>query len=489
MHKPLSLIIPFKTPRRHERGMRGSSGWEPTAYRSHTIGQVVADGADMIGSEVTVSGYAETVRGRGAICFLMLRDGTGRIQAFLKRDNMDESAFATIQSASRESAIQVTGTVAQKRPPKLREGEPTPPPENEINVTAARVLTDAAAPLPVGVTDDVHVGLDVRLDNRHLDLRRGHVNAMFQLRSKVLQYGRDHLISEGFQEINTPKIIAAAAEGGTNLFPMKYFETDAYLSQSPQLYKQLAVLGGLERVFEIGPAFRAEKHDTYRHLNEFISFDIEGAWMNDEDVMGVQERMIHHIWSQVAANDQDLIDVINEYRAGQGQDPVSIEVPSVPFPRIHYCDAIEIVKAGGGEIEWGDDIESHHCDIIAAQHPGFHFIPRWPMTMKPFYIHHKEGEGGASGGQLSRGFDLNYGRDEMTSGGQREHRVDVLEQNLRNMGLDPVDFTFYTDGFRYGAPPHSGWGLGVARLLMVLTGAGNVREVVLFPRDRSRVTP
>ena len=469
--------------------MRDSSEWRPTAYRSHTIGEVASNGADMIGSEVTVAGYAETVRGRGGVCFLMLRDGTGHIQAFLKRDNMDESLFGSIQSATRESTIQVTGTVAQKRPPKVAEGEPVPPPEYEVNVTAAAVLADAAAPLPVGVTDDVHVGLDVRLDNRHLDLRRAHVNAMFQLRSKVLQYGRDHLISEGFQEINTPKIIAAAAEGGTNLFPMKYFETDAYLSQSPQLYKQLAVLGGLERVFEIGPAFRAEKHDTYRHLNEFISFDIEGAWMDDEDVMGVQERMIHHIWGEVAANDQGLIDVVNEYRASQGQHPVILEVPAVPFPRIPYCDAIEIVKAGGGEIGWGDDIESHHCDIIAAEYPGFHFIPRWPMSMKPFYIHHKEGEEGSSGGQLSRGFDLNYGRDEMTSGGQREHRVDVLEQNLRNMGLEPADFTFYTDGFRYGAPPHAGWGLGVARLLMVLTGAGNVREVVLFPRDRSRVTP
>ena len=469
--------------------MRDSSEWRPTAYRSHTIGEVASNGADMIGSEVTVAGYAETVRGRGGVCFLMLRDGTGHIQAFLKRDNMDESLFGSIQSATRESTIQVTGTVAQKRPPKVAEGEPVPPPEYEVNVTAAAVLADAAAPLPVGVTDDVHVGLDVRLDNRHLDLRRAHVNARFQLRSKVLQYGRDHLISEGFQEINTPKIIAAAAEGGTNLFPMKYFETDAYLSQSPQLYKQLAVLGGLERVFEIGPAFRAEKHDTYRHLNEFISFDIEGAWMDDEDVMGVQERMIHHIWGEVAANDQGLIDVVNEYHASQGRDPVILEVPAVPFPRIPYCDAIEIVKAGGGEIGWGDDIESHHCDIIAAEYPGFHFIPRWPMSMKPFYIHHKEGEEGSSGGQLSRGFDLNYGRDEMTSGGQREHRVDVLEQNLRNMGLEPADFTFYTDGFRYGAPPHAGWGLGVARLLMVLTGAGNVREVVLFPRDRSRVTP
>jgi len=443
----------------------------------------------MVGSEVTIAGYAETVRGRGAICFLMLRDGTGRIQAFLKKDNMDEGSFDSIQAASRESTIQVTGVVAQKRPPKVAEGEPIPPPEYEVSVSSGSVLAEAATPLPVGVTDDVQVGLDVRLDNRHLDLRRAHVNAMFQLRSKVLQYGRDHLIKEGFQEINSPKIIAAAAEGGTNLFPMKYFETDAYLSQSPQLYKQLAVLGGLERVFEIGPAFRAEKHDTYRHLNEFISFDIEGAWMDDEDVMGVQERMIHHIWTEVSSNDQGLMDIVNEFRASQGLDPVFVEVPSVPFPRIPYCDAIEIVKEGGGEIEWGDDIESHHCDLIAAKYPGFHFLPRWPMAMKPFYIHHKEEEKGSTGGQLSRGFDLNYGRDEMTSGGAREHRVDVLEQNLRNMGLEPDDFTFYTDGFRYGAPPHAGWGLGVARLLMVLTGAGNVREVVLFPRDRSRVTP
>ena len=469
--------------------MRDSSGWHPTAFRSHTIGQIVSGGADLVGEEVSIAGYAETVRGRGAIAFIMLRDGTGHIQAFAKKDNMEEATFDALQSATRESTIQVTGTVAQKRPPKTKEGEAPSAPEFEIQVTSAVILSSADAPLPVGVIDDVNVGLDIRLDNRYLDLRRAHVNARFQMRSKVLQYGRDHLITEGFAEINSPKIIAAAAEGGTNLFPMMYFDTPAFLSQSPQLYKQLAILGGLERVFEIGPAFRAEKHDTYRHLNEFISFDIEGAWMNDEDVMCVQERMIHHIWTQVAANDQNLIDVINEYKTSQGEETISVDIPQLPFPRISYCEAIEIVQNGGGEIEWGDDIESHHCDIIAAEYPGFHFLPRWPMAMKPFYIYHNEDEKGATGGQLSRGFDLNYGRDEMTSGGQREHRVDVLEQNLRNMNLDPKDFTFYTDGFRYGAPPHAGWGLGVARLLMVLTGAGNVREVVLFPRDRSRITP
>ena len=469
--------------------MASDTVWHPTSFRTHTLGQIQSDGESLVGSEVTICGYMEANRGKGKICFMDIRDGTGRVQIFLKQGGVSDEQLEMAQGLSRESTVQIVGEVAQKRPPKVAEGEPTPPPTYEVVASTFTVLTEAATPLPLGVTDTVSIGLDTRLDNRFLDLRRAHVNAMFTLRSKVLQYGRDHLITEGFKEINSPKIIASASEGGTNLFPMMYFDTPAYLSQSPQLYKQLAVLGGLERVFEIGPAFRAEKHDTYRHLNEFISFDIEGAWMNDEDVMGVQERMIHHIWSQVVANDQHLIDIVNEYRVSQGQEPVSVEIPELPFPRIPYCDAIEIVKKGGGEIEWGDDIESHHCDIIAAEYPGFHFLPRWPMSMKPFYIYHDENEKGSTGGQLSRGFDLNYGRDEMTSGGQREHRVDVLEQNLRNMDLDPADFTFYTDGFRYGAPPHAGWGLGVARLLMILTGAGNVREVVLFPRDRSRVTP
>ncbi len=320
--------------------MRDSSQWEPTAYRTHTIGQIVSEGATLVGEEVSIAGYAETIRGRGAICFLMLRDGTGHIQAFLKKDNMNPETFDLIQSSTRESTVQVTGLVAQKRPPKVAEGEPLPPPEYEVNVTSGQVLAEAATPLPVGIIDDVKIGLDIRLDNRHLDLRRSHVNAMFQLRSKVLQYGREHLIKEGFMEMNSPKIIASASEGGTNLFPMMYFDTPAFLSQSPQLYKQLAVLGGLERVFEIGPAFRAEKHDTYRHLNEFISFDIEGAWMNDEDVMGVQERMIHYIWSSVSENDQNLIQTINDYKVSQGEEKISVEVPELPFPRIPYSEAI-----------------------------------------------------------------------------------------------------------------------------------------------------
>jgi aspartyl-tRNA synthetase len=469
--------------------MASDSEWHPTSYRTHTLGQIQDNGAELVDTEVTICGFMEANRGKGKICFMDLRDGTGRLQVFLKQEGISDEELENAQSLSRESTVQVTGTVAQKRPPKTVEGAPVLPPTYEVVASKFTVLTEAATPLPLGVIDTVSVGLDTRLDNRFMDLRRAHVSAMFTLRSRVLQYGRDHLITEGFKEINSPKIIASASEGGTNLFPMMYFDTPAFLSQSPQLYKQLTILGGMERVFEIGPAFRAEKHDTYRHLNEFISFDIEGAWMNDDDVMCVQERMIHHIWKMIAENDLDQFEIINAYRESQGDEPITVDVPSLPFPRIEYCDAIQMIQDAGENIAWGDDIDSSHCDIIAAKYPGFHFLPRWPMEMKPFYIHHISGETGTTGEQLSRGFDLNYGRDEMTSGGQREHNVDVLEQNLRNKGLDPADFSFYTNGFRYGAPPHAGWGLGVARLMMVLTGSKNVRETVLFPRDRQRVTP
>ena len=467
------------------------STWVPTAYRTHTLGEIQRIGAELIGQEVTVSGFMEANRGKGAICFVDLRDGTGITQIFLKSDNVGEEALDLVQRMTRESTLQFTGTVSEKRAPKVKEGEPVPPPAYEVVATSVNLISRAVAPLPLGVTDTVHVALDTRLDNRFLDLRRAHVNAMFHLRGKVLQYGREALIKEGFFETHTPKIVATATEGGTDLFPMMYFDTPAFLNQSPQLFKQLCMSGGLERVFEIGPAFRAEKHDTYRHLNEFISFDIECSWANDEDVMGVLERMIHHMWKSVAEDpeSQEFINTINVYRATQDEEAIEVIVPELPFPRLSYCDAIETIQRKGGKIEWGDDIDAENSDLLAEDLPQFYFLPRWPMELKPFYIHHVEGEDGSTGRQLSRGFDLNFGRDELTSGGQREHRIDVLVENLKAMDLDPEEFEFYVAGFRHGVPPHAGWGLGVERVLMKLTGSKNVRETVLFPRDRRRVSP
>ena len=477
--------------------------WVPTAFRTHTLGELQANGAELVGKEVTVIGFAERIGGK-KVCFIDLRDGTGKTQVFIKKENIGDDAFDSVIRTTRESTLQFTGSVALKRPPKVKEGEPTPPPAYEVVASSVNVIARAHAPLPLGVTDKVNVELSTRLDNRFMDLRRPHVNAMFRLRGKVLQFGREHLISEGFFETHTPKIVATATEGGADLFPMQFYDRPAFLNQSPQLFKQLCMSGGLERVFEIGPAFRAEQSDTYRHLAEFISFDIECSWANDDDVMGVLERMIHHIWKSVAEEEeaQALIETINAYRSEQNaylaeqgedleqaQDPVEIIVPELPFPRIEYDDAIRIIKERGGTIEWGDDIDAENSDLLAQDLPQFYFLPRWPMSLKPFYIHQIEGENGSTGQQLSRGFDLNFGRDEMTSGGQREHRIDVLVNNLRTMDLDPEEFEFYVAGFRHGVPPHAGWGLGVERILMALTGANNVRETVLFPRDLNRHCP
>ncbi|GIQ96836.1 MAG: aspartate--tRNA(Asn) ligase [Methanobacteriota archaeon] len=433
------------------------SNYVPTHYRTHTLGEIQSEGADLLDTTVTVAGFMEANRGKGAICFVDLRDGTGKTQIFLKADNVGEEALDMVQRMTRESTLQFTGKVSEKRPPKLKEGETPPPPTYEVVADSVTVIAKAEAPLPLGITDTVHVELDTRLDNRFLDLRRAHIAAMFRLRGKVLQYGREALISEGFFETHTPKIVATATEGGTDLFPMQYFDTPAFLNQSPQLFKQLCMSGGLERVFEIGPAFRAEKHDTYRHLNEFISFDIECSWSTDDDVMGVLERMIHHMWQSIANDEesQSYIATINDYRASKGEEPVEVIVPELPFPRVSYCDAIRIIKEKGGKIEWGDDIDAENSDLLAEDLPQFYFLPRWPMALKPFYIHHVEGEDGSTGDQLSRGFDLNFGRDELTSGGQREHRMDVLIDNLKKMELDPEEFEFYVAGFRHGVPPHT----------------------------------
>ena len=230
------------------------SHYVPTAYRTHTLGEIQSKGSELVDSEVTIAGFMEANRGKGAICFVDLRDGTGKTQVFLKQDNIGEEALDLVQRMTRESTLQFTGIVSEKRPPKAKEGVPTPPPAYEVVATSVNLIARAEAPLPLGVTDTVHVALDTRLDNRFLDLRRTHVNAMFRLRGKVLQYGRDKLNSEGFIETHTPKIVATATEGGTDLFPMTYFETPAYLNQSPQLFKQLCMSGGLERIYEIGPS-------------------------------------------------------------------------------------------------------------------------------------------------------------------------------------------------------------------------------------------
>ncbi|HJM81685.1 MAG TPA: aspartate--tRNA(Asn) ligase, partial [Candidatus Poseidoniia archaeon] len=291
----------------------------------------------------------------------------------------------------------------------------------------------------------------------------------FQIRAAVSGAVHKHLRKEKFLEVQTPKIIASATEGGTSLFEMKYFDKTAYLAQSPQLYKQILMSGGLERVYEVGPAFRAEEHNTPRHLNEFISIDIEMSFADDDVVMGVMERLVDCA-ARVVAKETEALETL-------GIEPIELELP---LPRITYDEAIGMAK---GKAKWGEDLSMEATRAIAEQMNGFYFITKWPLSLKPFYIQPDDDP------KYSKGFDFMYNEIEMTSGGQRVHDVNLLRERLKEQGLDPEGFNHYLDSFRYGMPPHAGWGLGLDRLAMIFAGAKNVRECVLFPRDRTRMTP
>ena len=412
-------------------------------------------------TEQTLCGWLQETRNLGGIAFLQLRDSTGIAQLTLPKKKVGEDNFKVWTAIARESTLRVTGMVKanQEAPNGL-----------ELVPTELEVLNAAATPLPLGVVDRIESEIETRLNARYLDLRRPEVAAFFRIRAAISGAVHDHLRREGFLEVQTPKIIASATEGGTALFPVQYFDREAYLAQSPQLYKQVLMSGGLDRVYEVGPAFRAEEHNTPRHLNEFTSIDIEMSWADDDDVMGVMERLV--------ATCAESVSLEAEALTALEMAPLEVELP---LPRITYDEAIEIASAKA-DIAWGDDLSMEATRAIAEQYGGFYFITKWPLSLKPFYIQ-------AEGEKHSKGFDFMFREVEMTSGGQRVHDVVLLEQRLREQGLDPKEFGHYLEPFRYGMPPHGGWGLGLDRLAMVFSGAQNVRECVLFPRDRNRLTP
>jgi len=289
------------------------------------------------GRQVTVGGWVQDLRNLGGISFLQLRDRYGVIQVTTLKKKSRE-LFDLVASLPRESVILVTGTVKESK--EARAGF-------EILPERIDVLNKADAPLPLGVVDKVGADLDTRLNNRFMDLRKEEVRAIFSVRAKALDGIRRYLVSEGFVEVSTPKIVAAGAEGGATLFPIKYFDKQAYLAQSPQLYKQNLMATGLDRVFEIAPAYRAEASDTVRHIAEFTSLDVELAWIrSSEDVMAVAEGIVVASLAHVREHARDELEKLG----------VKIDVPSTPFPRVKYAEAVEMVRAQGVRIEHGEDL-------------------------------------------------------------------------------------------------------------------------------------
>lgn len=438
------------------------------------------------GTEQTFAGWVHSLRAKGNIAFLELRDRTGHVQFVLLKKQLAETApelFEQLTKLTDESAVSITGLVKESE--KAKAGF-------EVLPTAATVLNKADAPLPMALWDDeIETGMDTRIDNRFLDVRAPRSKAIFRIRSEVLRAGRDYFHAHGFTEITTSNIIAASSEGGTDTYTVDWFGRDCYLSQSPQLYKQMMMASGMDRVFEIARYFRAEKHNTVRHLNESTAFDLEVAWIEDEDeVMQVIEGLLHHIWKHVVETCPQELEAL-------GAD---VPVPALPFRRVQYGEAMELINARAGDrlekpLEFGDDIgteaERILGEVMQEEGHDFYFITKWPLAAKPFYCQPEEADVASQSDPkaLSRSFDLDYRGVELISGAQRIHDAELLKAGIERWGLNPDDFGDYLDAFRYGMPPHGGCGLGIERILMQMLGLPNIREAILFPRDLTRVTP
>ncbi|NPA47094.1 MAG: aspartate--tRNA(Asn) ligase [Thermococci archaeon] len=423
------------------------------------------------GSRVTVAGWVSEIKDLGGIKFLWLRDREGIVQVTAPKKKVSQEIFKLIPKLNAEDVIAVEGTV--NFTPKARLGF-------EILPEKIEVLSRAQAPLPLDPTGKVKAELDTRLDNRFMDVRKPDVMAIFRIRSEVLRAVREFFAGNGFIEIHTPKIIATATEGGTELFPLRYFEKDAFLAQSPQLYKQIMMASGLDRVYEIAPIFRAEEHNTTRHLNEAWSIDAEMAFIeSEEEVMELLERLIAHTINHVLEHNARELETLG----------LELEEPKLPFPRLSYDRALEILSDLGKPVEWGEDVDTEGEKLLGEymvenENAPLYFLYRYPSEAKPFYIMRYDDKP-----EICRAFDLEYRGVEITSGGQREHRADVLVEQIREKGLNPESFEFYLKAFRYGMPPHGGFGLGAERLIKQMLNLPNIREVILFPRDRKRLVP
>ena len=424
--------------------------------KTHDISELTTE---LIGKQVILGGWIEDLRKLGKMTFITIRDVSGISQIIVKGELND-----TLGEINRQSVIRVKGIVQET---KARDFS------FEIKAEEIEVLSKAIHPLPVDPIGRLESNIDTRLNHRALDMRNQKTASIFKLRHHVLQILRKTLSEKKFLEITTPKIIGTASEGGADLFSLDYFGKTAYLAQSPQLYKEQMTIG-LERVFEISNFYRAENSHTGRHLTEFTSVDIEAAFMDYDDVMNILEHLIIKVYKFVSENCKKEQEVIGH----------TIEVPSSPFERITYKDCIEELKKEGEKIEFGDDLLDSHLRIIGKNHPGFYFLIDWPMKLKPFYIREKEEDP-----TLSRSFDLQHGFLELSSGGTRLHDSKLLKSRLAEQGLDPAQFTDHLKTFDWGMPPHSGWGMGLDRLMITLIGMDNVREVVLYPRDPDRLSP
>ena len=426
--------------------------------RSHYSDQI---NPSMDGSEVTIMGWVLTVRGHGNISFATIKDKNGSLSVIAKKGDCSDEIREKISSLKAHSSIGVTG--------KVKSSEKAPG-GYEIIPTELRVYSEVTKIPPFEPTVKTVKNIDTRLEVRPIDLRRNNLQHVFKIRSLVLKTIRDYFNDQNFVEINTPKMIATATEGGAALFPIFYYNKEAFLAQSPQLYKEQLTMS-FEKVFEIAPIFRAEPSRTNRHLAEAISIDLEEAFVDYNDVMNRIEEII-----------KVSINAVNEYIKNNPDSEFTLTPVPESIPRYTYDDLVERMQKAGAKTEWGDDLYPSNLKKIGLD--GFYFITDWPLGPKPFYVKDSK-----ANPKISESFDLMFGDLELSSGSTRIEKRDELAQRMSNKGMKTDSFEYHLNAFDYGVPPHAGCGIGLERLIMSLTGTENIRDTTFYPRDVDRLTP
>jgi nondiscriminating aspartyl-tRNA synthetase len=417
-------------------------------------------------SEVVIMGWVSSIRDHGNMQFVTITDRYGDIQVVAKRKECTEKLFLYIQQLKEHASVAIRG--------KVRSQEKAPS-GSEVIPLELRVFSMAKKAAPFMIQSKISVGIDTRLDLRAIDLRRNFLKSIFHIRNTALNAIREFLTDHRFIEVNTPKMIATATEGGAALFPIFYYDREAFLAQSPQLYKEQLTMA-FESVFEIGPIFRAEPSRTNRHLSEAISIDVEEAFVDYNDIMQLLEKMILYIIDSIREKNKIEMTYLN------------LQLPKFefPFPKYSYNEIISKLQEVQENIKWGDDLPPQMIKNLQDNRTnGFYFITDWPTSIKPFYVKTKLRDDE----MMCESFDLMYGSLELSSGSTRINRKDDLLERMKKQGLNVNAFDYHLRVFDYGVPPHAGFGLGLERLLMAITQCDNIRDVTLYPRDIDRLTP
>jgi len=422
------------------------------------------------GKRVLVKGWVSQVRDLGGLKFFLLRDRCGEIQVTVKKKDAKKNLLDAVSRLVRESCVIVQGRV--KKSKQISRGI-------EVIPESLEILSNAD-PLPIEPSDRVNTGLDKRLDWRSLDLRDPKNLAIFKIESKLIEGMEEYLRSDGFIQVFTPCIMGSASEGGADVFKMDYFGKDAFLRQDPQLHRQLALIGGLDRIFDIGPNWRAEHSHTPRHLCEHRGIAVELSFISDEkDVMRVEEKLVVSAFKRVEKDCKEELKLLGK----------KITIPRIPFPLLEFPNIYKILENMGKKIKFGEEYDTESEKLLwewvkKKHRTDFYFVNRFPFNAKPFYVMRVDDDP-----QWARSTDLVYKGVEQSSGGQREHRYEKIIEQAKVKGMNLKDLEWFTKFFKYGAPPHGGFCLGLERLTQMLLDINNIRETSLFPRAPERLLP